>query len=703
MKDVSNTTNITPATINWRDDTPHSETFDDYYFSSVNGIEETRYVFLERNDLPQRWSCWQDTPGSVFTIAETGFGTGLNFLCAWQLWHQQNFDNSRLHFVSVDKYPLQRSDLEKAYKKWPILTNFCQELLAKYPPLVPGFHTIDLAGGKVRLTLIFSDAAVAYQQVEGVVDAWFLDGFTPSRNPDMWSPALFDEIARLSNNGSSNEENNARTNETTFSTFTAAGIIRKGLTGVGFNVNKHPGLGPKREICHGSFTKETEHPAHLMHNQKPWFSEPESYKTPGTAAVIGGGIAGASIARNLADRGWLVHVIEKHQETAQEGSGNPTGVTFTKLSQYDNPQNRFYQLAYLYSTPLLLELLSNSVFIKEKDWNLNGVVRLAYCEKEKQEQVTLVNSGRWPQDIAIPLSAKETSTLLNFPCDTPALLLKQGGWLRPADAVNTLLDHPNITLKCNSQLKELTQISTQRSASTQTSKQSRWRLSIQKEETNLPLESDIVILANSFGASTLKQTAHLPLRSVRGQVSYIPATEKSQTLKYALNYEGYTAPARDGFHCVGATFHPKAKHNTLEQEDQITNLNNLATGLKSFAIAINAEKQKSNVNLKGRVGFRCQTPDYLPMLGPVPCVDSFVEDYAPLRKGMLRDPMPLGKYHQGLYVSLAHGSRGITSAPYCAEILTNIIMGDIKATDKQVLEALHPARFLIRDIKRRKI
>ena len=691
MKDATNTSSITPATINWRDDTPHSEAFDDYYFSSENGIEETNNVFLQRNDLQQRWSCWQDTPGSVFTIAETGFGTGLNFLCAWQLWHQQDFDHSRLHFVSVDKYPLQRADLEKAYKNWPILEGFCQELLDKYPPLVPGFHTIELAGGKIRLTLIFSDAAEAYQQVQGRVDAWFLDGFTPSRNPDMWSPTLFIEIARLSGIG------------TTFSTFTAASIVRKGLTGVGFNVNKLHGLGPKREICYGDFNKESKHPSHLMHNQKPWFSEPTCYKTPGTAAVIGGGIAGASIASNLANRGWMVHVIEKHPKTAQEGSGNPTGVTFTKLSQYDNPQNRFYQLAYLYSTPLLRELLNNSQFVQGKDWDLNGVVRLAYCEKEKLEQVALVNSGRWPRDIAVPLSAKETTVLLDFHCETPALLLKQGGWLRPADAVNTLLDHPNITLECNAQLKELTQVPSQLSTNTQTLKQPHWQLTIQQKETHVQLESDIVILANSFGASTLKQTAHLPLRSVRGQVSYVPVTEKSQKLKYALNYEGYTAPARDGFHCVGATFHPKAKHSTLEQEDQITNLNNLTTGLKSFASAINADRQKNNVDLKGRVGFRCQTPDYLPMLGPVPCIDSFVEDYAPLRKGMLRDPMPLGKYHQGLYVSLAHGSRGITSAPYCAEILTNIIMGDVKATDKQVLEALHPARFLIRDIKRRKM
>lgn len=688
MKDV---TNITPATINWKDGTPYSETFDDYYFSSENGMEETDYVFLQHNELQQRWSSWQDTPGSVFTIAETGFGAGLNFLCAWQLWHQQNFNHSRLHFVSVDKSPLQQSDLKKAYTKWPILKSFCDELLSKYPPLVPGFHTIELAEGKIRLTLIFSDATEAYQQVQGRVDAWFLDGFAPSRNPDMWSSSLFTEVARLSDIG------------TTFSTFSASGIVINGLTKVGFKVDKHPNVDPKCEICYGKFAKETEHPSHLLHNQKPWFSEPTCYNTPGTAAVIGGGIAGASIARNLANRGWLVHIIEKHKNTAQEGSGNPTGVTFTKLSQYDNPQNRFYQLAYLYSTPLLLELLSNSPFIKGKDWDLNGVIRLAYCEKERKEQVALVNSGRWPQDIAIPLSAEETTTLIDFPCDTPALLLKQGGWLRPADAVNSLLDHPNITVECNTQLKELVQIDDQASSNKHHLKQAYWQLTTQKDGNNTQLTSDIVVLANSFGASTIKQTEHLPLRSVRGQVSFVPATEKSQHLKYALNYEGYTAPARDGFHCVGATFHPKEKHNTLEQKDQVINLTNLATGLKSFADAINADQQKSNANLKGRVGFRCQTPDYLPILGPAPCIDTFLHDYAPLRKGLLRDPMPIGTYHQGLYVSLAHGSRGITSAPYCAEILTNIIMGDVKATDNQVLEALHPARFLIRDIKRRKI
>lgn len=692
LKDKQGTLGITPAVINWRDNTPHSSQFDDYYFSSENGIDETNYVFIEQNTLIERWSALEDKPGCVFTIGETGFGTGLNFLCAWQLWQQQQFQHCRLHFVSVDKFPLKAADLAQACAQWPSLKPFCDELLANYPPLVPGFHTIELAGGRIRLTLIFDDAFIAYQQVTGSIDAWFLDGFTPSRNADMWSTVLFSEIARLSGPA------------TTFATFTAAGVVRKGLESVGFTVEKQPGLGPKREICHGSFAKANTQPSELTYKQKPWFYPPSSYAKPGTATIIGAGIAGASIAHSLATRGWAVRVIEQHESTAQEGSGNPTGITFTKLSQYNNPQNRFYQLAYLYATPLLRRLLSASRFEKGKDWDLNGVVRLAYCDKEKAEQVSLVNSGRWPTEIAVPLTPQESSDLLGFKCDTPALLLKQGGWLRPRDAVNELLNHPNIQLIQRCRVKELVPVYPSSTAPAKNTDHTTWSLVVEQNGVPSPesMESDIVILANSFGAGDFEQTSHLPLRSVRGQVSYVPATKTSITLKHALNYEGYTAPSRDGFHCVGATFHPKAKHTTCEQEDHVTNLTNLTTGLASFANAIQATQYTEDESLDGRVGFRCQTPDYLPMLGPAPSSQEFIADYAPLRKGMLRDPMPIGKYHQGLYVSLAHGSRGITSAPYCAEILANIIMGEVIATDKEVVEALHPARFLIRDIKRRK-
>ncbi len=689
MKQPTPSNTITPATISWKEDTPHSGAFDDYYFSSEYGQEETDYNFIQRNKLPQRWRDLVDQPGAFFTVGETGFGSGLNLLCAWRLWLQQDFHHATLHFVSVDKYPVRKEDLRTIYQQWPTLQPYCDELLEKYPPLIPGLHTIELAGGRIRLSLLFDDAAIAYQQVLGQVDAWFLDGFTPSRNPDMWSSTLFTELARLSHQ------------DTTFATFTAAGIVRKGLSQVGFTVNKHPGLGPKREICYGTFEQkpklQQDEQAHTQnHKHKPWFRLPYANITPGTATVIGAGLAGASIARSLAIRGWQVTVIEKHSSPAQEGSGNPTGITFTKLSQYNNPQNRFYQMAYLYSTSLIQKLFSDSQYLQGETWNLNGVVRLAYCEKEKQEQQALVSSGLWPRDIAIPLDTQETTNLLGFESTRPSLWLKQGGWLRPADFVRLLLTHNNITTKYNSTVRHLTH---KQHLSDHNTK--RWHLETEDTHSSQveSLHSDIVVIANSFGASSLIQTEHLPLRSVRGQVSFVAATESTSHLKHAINYEGYTAPARQGAHCVGATFHPKRQDNTCLTEDHRTNLANLATGLPSFLTALGNPTASA---LPGRVGFRCQTPDYLPLVGPAPSLDHFLEDYARLRKGMLRDPFPVGTYHPGLYVSLAHGSRGITSAPFCAELLANMIMGEVISTDKQVLEAVHPARFLIRDIKRRK-
>lgn len=233
------------ADIQFRDDTPFSTEFDDFYFSSDYGPQETDYIYLQCNNLPHRWSDFEDNKDNVFTIAETGFGTGLNFLCAWQQWASFNFHHSQLHYIAVEKHPVTKADLARALSRWPELTAYAEALLTTYPQLSAGTHTVFPKSlkqqGSVKLTLIFNDASEALSTLNTHVDAWFLDGFTPSRNPDMWSQALFKEVARLSCPGS------------TFATFTSAGVVRRALQNVGFTVKKHPGLGLKREMCFGTF------------------------------------------------------------------------------------------------------------------------------------------------------------------------------------------------------------------------------------------------------------------------------------------------------------------------------------------------------------------------------------------------------------------------------------------------------------------
>jgi len=217
---------LSPPDLQWENNAPISKTFQDVYFSSEDGLEESDYVFLQGNRLENRWKNWAPRSLDYFTIIETGFGTGLNFLSSWCLWEKAAPINYRLHYVSVEKHPLNKADIHLALKQWPSLSIKMAELLQQYPQSLPGIHRLTLAEEKIHLTLIWGDALHSLSTFNGTADAWFLDGFTPSRNPDMWTPALYEQIARLSNDN------------TTISTFTAASAVRKGLIKAGFNIEK---------------------------------------------------------------------------------------------------------------------------------------------------------------------------------------------------------------------------------------------------------------------------------------------------------------------------------------------------------------------------------------------------------------------------------------------------------------------------------
>ncbi len=212
---------------------PRSKEFDDVYFSAENGFAETQHVFIRGNGLPEAWA------GRDFTIFETGFGTGLNFLCAWRLWNETNAGR-KLYFISVEKFPLSRAEIESALEMWR--GNFEGEfaaLLENYPGNLSGTHRIAM-GENCMLTLIFEDVNVAMPELNEAIDCWFLDGFRPASNPEMWSETVFQNMARMSKKGA------------TFATFTAAGFVKRGLATAGFDVKKIQGYGRKRDMLVGA-------------------------------------------------------------------------------------------------------------------------------------------------------------------------------------------------------------------------------------------------------------------------------------------------------------------------------------------------------------------------------------------------------------------------------------------------------------------
>lgn len=240
-------TNVTSANISFKENgTPVSSQFDDVYFCKQDGLAESQYVFLQQNKLPERFTELANQENSpVFEVAETGFGTGLNFLCCYHLLSQINAKQGAsvsLKYSSFEKYPLTKEDLCKALAFWPELNQFSEHLLAKYPEQISEDISIELEDGLIQLNIIIGDVNERIKQLTATdinANAWFLDGFAPSKNPDMWTQNLFENMARLS------------ANDASLATFTAAGFVRRGLIDAGFEMKKFKGFGTKREMLTG--------------------------------------------------------------------------------------------------------------------------------------------------------------------------------------------------------------------------------------------------------------------------------------------------------------------------------------------------------------------------------------------------------------------------------------------------------------------
>ena len=233
------------ANIQWHEHTngknqPYSLDFNDVYFNSEDGLQETEYVFIEHNQLKQRFAALEN---SHFTLIETGFGTGLNFLAVAAHWLELAPISAQLHYISIEKFPLKLADLIRAQNSWPQFASLSSELAQNYTKLNAENNVFNLAGGRIQLSLQVDDVLNALAKTSCIADAWLLDGFAPAKNSEMWSNALFTHMARLSKNG------------TTFATFTSAGAVKRGLQTAGFEVQKHAGFGKKREMLAGVFTK----------------------------------------------------------------------------------------------------------------------------------------------------------------------------------------------------------------------------------------------------------------------------------------------------------------------------------------------------------------------------------------------------------------------------------------------------------------
>lgn len=644
---------LTPAQLSWNGDTPEAAQFGDIYFSRENGLEESRYVFLDGNKLKERW---QQLPGkSSFVIGETGFGTGLNFLLAWQLWQQTASADAQLFFISTELYPLTSDDLERALSFWPELAPLSAQLLQQYPSLTPGFHWLHFSDSRVTLLLLFGDANNTLPQLAAnhhpdfsssnpwSVDAWFLDGFAPAKNPQLWQQDLLQHVAALSKHG------------TTLATFTAAGQVRRDLAALGFKVEKASGYGSKREMVVAHFLSSVH--TECRKPETPWLLQKNTQNIPSQVAVIGAGLAGCHIARALAERGVRVCVYEQHAKPAQEASGNPQGALYTKLSANSAMLSQFSLAAYQYAIrhyqkPDLFPAFHNCGLLQLQD--------------VLDESIQDFFSGypellRW-------LDAEKATEKTGINLQRGGWWLAQAGWIDPQQLCKTLLDHPLISTQFNTNIASLQELDAD--------------------------NAQHIVIACANHIKRFAESSWLPLRPVRGQITTVPATKISSALQCVVCDEGYLTPAVDDQHCLGASFVPGDTNTTLRSSEQQHNLQLLAD------IAPQLLDEWKDADLQGRAALRCTTPDHLPMAGALPDRESFLRDYAALRsnaKSVIATP---GTYVEGLWILAGFGGRGLCYIPLAAELLASQLLQQPAPLPRNIQMALAPARFVIRELIR---
>lgn len=555
--------------LDWQNGHLYSARFGDVYFSRDSGLEEKQYVFLQGNRLADRFGSLQ--PDTAFSIGETGFGTGLSFLCAWQLFDAVASPGASLDFFSVEKYPLDEEELSAALALWPQLRPYTAGLMLRWRRRVPGWNRWSFAGGRVRLTLAIEDVAEALPETHGI-DAWFLDGFSPARNPEMWTQQIFHCIARASRAGAS------------FATYTCAGVVRRALEQAGFQVRKISGFGRKREMLQGELPG-------------PFPVRP----APSTAIVIGGGVAGCAAASALANRGLVVELLESEPLLAAGASGNPIGILHARLSAGMNALHRFVLASYGHALTLLDETLPVDDVMRSEC----GELQLSFSAEEAK-RIEKLAALDWPLHVFRSVDAAEASALAGIELSYGGLWFPGSGWLAPLQLCAALLGSQPIILYTGRTVKSLTPTS------------HGWCVQAEDQRKQVSsLEAEIVVVCTGYQVKSLPALANLPLTPVRGQLTLIPATPASRNLRTIVCGSGYLAPAVAGRHVVGATHRfndTSINLNVSEHAENLSRLREISPVLQRLSDDVIQDARQLE-QLDGRASIRGSVPGAMPLVG----------------------------------------------------------------------------------------
>jgi tRNA 5-methylaminomethyl-2-thiouridine biosynthesis bifunctional protein len=615
---------------------PCSTAYGDVYHSADGGLGQARHVFLAGNGLPGRWARRRR-----FVIVETGFGLGLNFLATWAAWRDDPDRCERLHFVSCEKHPFRAEDLASLHQAWPGFADLSAELRVHWPALTPGFHRLHLARGRVVLTLLFGEAADSLAELDARADAIYLDGFSPARNPELWSPRIFYLLARLAAPGA------------TLATWSVAGPVREGLTHAGFEVARVEGFGGKRQMLTSRLVREAE-PA----------PEPEHRH----ALVIGAGLAGSAVANRLAERGWRVDLVDAAAGPGQGASGNLAGVLRPLPSLDDNRLARLTRAGTLYGRHHLARLAAAG---QPARWDACGVLHLAREPAHETKQRQVVAAHQPPAEYLRFVEREEAAALAGWPVELGGWWFPSGGWVQPPSlcAANLASAGPALATHYGRGLVALD------------FRDGQWQALA--ADSTVIAAAPVAILANGIGITTLPQAAALPVVSARGQVAHLPAAPGSAP-RVVVCRLGYVSPEVDGLRCAGATFQVDDPDPALRLADHQENLAKLDFILPGYSATL------GEAPLAGRVGFRPTSPDRLPMVGAIPAL------------ARLDTPLPLASIsrHPGLFAVSGFGARGLVWSSLMGELVASALEGEPLPVERSLVAALDPARYLLRPARR---
>ena len=692
--------------MNSNDHQPHySEQFQDIYYSVDDGLRESRHVFVEPNSIRER-ARYQ----SILKVGELGFGTGLNFFATWKAWRESVGTRSdrRLVFYSFEKFPLSQFEVERTFRMWPELEDLRREFIGQYRLIFPGFHVLEMDGGRVRLVLMIGDACHEILKVQDPMHVWYLDGFAPKKNTEMWSEELFREVRRLSGPG------------TTLTTFTVAGWVRRNIQAAGFRVEKRKGFSFKKEMTWAEATPldeswalkaqgERTTPSHTSRRVSLGWHRPksESYALESREAIIiGGGIAGYASAGALNRRGWQTLIVERQPAPLSGASSNPAGVFYPMVTSRTLPISICANQAYAWTARRMAAMNGANT---DKDADLGqsaGAVELFGSPETAMPVKEWIQ--RFPADFARWVEKDEASSLAGVSLKEPGVHYPMAGWANFPSYARSLIHWRGFTDPGINSISPA-------SAEDPSFPRTQWIGSREAIEIIRPHGSPFwtvlgaggrfiaraptLILANGTAMRQFDPTSWAPILPVRGQAMWVKSKSNREQLKIPLLGDGYCLPIRpsngsdeSAMAMFGSTYdHERDEPELLESDfsklsDRLGGMFEPDAGFRSTG--------------KGWSGVRCSMPDRTPMVGAAPDARDFCEAYQDLHHGMKRGPFRTPNTLPGLYIFTGLGSKGLVFSGWGAEALADLITGAPLGLQSDIYEALDPARFLIRRLRR---